>query len=131
MAVPLAARDLFMDKLLAVMESGGSSVRINVGNSSYDGTGTFGNDANCIGTGNGSFTNASAVISLDSAVNITVPSDDSYTVDKVFITDGSSVDGTTDTVLFQSTGLSTSNDTDYTVGGTWVVNSFTINISEV
>lgn len=131
MALTTDGKERILDKMLAVMEAGGSNVRINIGNSSYDGLGTFGNDVNCIGTGSKSFTRTSTVVSMDSQTSITVPSDTSYTVDKVFITDGSSGDGTTDTIVFRSIGLSSGNDTDYTVGGNFIINSFTISISEV
>ena len=51
MALTTDGKERILDKMLAVMEAGGSNVRINIGNSSYDGLGTFGNDVNCIGTG--------------------------------------------------------------------------------
>lgn len=121
-----------LDKLLQVMKRGGSNTRVNIGNNTYDGLGTFGNDANCIGTRDFPFERVSSVIVLTNDYElITVPSDTPCTVDRVYVADGTSVDGLTDKIVFESLGLSTANDTHYTVGGNFKINTFSVTISEV
>lgn len=126
MAITTDAKERTLDKLNQVL----ANAEVLIGESTFDGSGLVA--TGFVENKSISFTRSATVLSLDSTPeSIVVPSGATYEIDRAYYINGFADVGVTDKIIFQSLGLSALADTVFTVGGNFLINSFTVSITEV